>query len=56
MDLKAEMERRIARAKTLGNTRLQTMLGDRLEQLERPVSAESLFQSAPIVNRDDDDG
>ena len=56
MDLRKEMHRRIARAKARGDDRAVTMLEDRLEQLERPVSAELLFQSVPIVNRKNDDG
>ena len=56
MDIKANMLERIARAKFLGNVTLQKMLEERLEQLERPVSAQPLFQSAPIVNRKNDHG
>ena len=51
MDLKAEMERWIAQAKARGDEDLVRMLDDRLEQLERPVSAEALLRSAPISNR-----
>ena len=55
MDLKANMERRIARAKALGKPRLQKMLEEQLESLENPQSAQSLFMSAPIANRKNDD-
>ena len=51
MDLKADMERWIAQAQARGDDHLVRMLEDRLEQLERPVSAEALFRSAPISNR-----
>ena len=51
MDIKADLLERIADAKRDGDDDLVEMLEYRLDQLERPVSAEALFLSSPISNR-----
>jgi hypothetical protein len=53
MDIKANMQRQIARAKKMGNKVSQKMLEERLEQLENPQSAQALFMGAPISNQRD---
>ena len=51
MDIKANLLARIADAKRRGDDNLVQMLEYRLEQLEKPLSAQELFMSAPISNR-----